>query len=303
MAKTNEKIKIEFKSQLKTFVSKLNSYVTTRDGQWTIKGFIDVYKNVYTISGDTKIISKILEIHLFPKILKFASDNGYKLVLAQHQNYYPDISFVKKDNAKIKFALDFKTTYKIDTYYCNGFTLGSHGEYFKNRTSKKNIQFPYSEYLGHLCLGIIYSRGKNTSIDETKRYKVEQLESITSVIRDIHFFVAEKWKIAGDKSGSGNTANIGSIRKIDDILNENGIFSILGEDWFDDYWMNYGKITVTDKNGKTKTITSLVDFIDFRGGDKALIVQRAKKVVKAKKKEENIAEKKEEELIKKKKIK
>lgn len=299
MTKTNEQIKAEFKSQLKTFVSKLNNFVTTKDGQWTIKGFIDVYKNIYTISGDTKIISKILEIHLFPKILKFASDNGYKLVLAQHQNYYPDISFVKTNDDKIKFAVDFKTTYKIDKDYCNGFTLGSHGEYFKNRTSKKNIKFPYSDYLGHICLGIIYSRGENTSIDETKSHKVEQLESITSVIRDIHFFVAEKWKIASDKSGSGNTANIGSIHKIDDILNENGIFSILGEDWFDDYWMNYGKITITDKNGKTKIISNLVDFIEFRGGDKELIVKKAKKVVKAKKKEEDIAEKKEEEQIKK----
>jgi hypothetical protein len=300
MSKSTIKIKEDFKSQLKSFVSKMNSYVSTKDGQWAIKGFIDVYKNVYTISGDTKIISKILEIHLFPKILKFASDNGYKIVLAQHQNYYPDISFVKKDNEKIKFAVDFKTTYKIDNEYCNGFTLGSHGEYFKNRTSKKNIQFPYSEYLGHLCLGIIYTRGKNISIDETKKYKVEHLESITSVIKDIHFFVAEKWKIASDKSGSGNTANIGSIHKIEDIINEKGMFSVLGESWFDDYWMNYNKITIPDKSGGTRTIRNLIDFIEFRGGDKELIVSKTKKIIKAKKQEEEIAEMKERVTVKKK---
>ncbi|OQY43144.1 MAG: type II deoxyribonuclease, partial [Anaerolineaceae bacterium 4572_78] len=40
----------------------------TAQDQWTIKGFIDTYKNIYTISNDTKIVSKILEIHLFPKI-------------------------------------------------------------------------------------------------------------------------------------------------------------------------------------------------------------------------------------------
>jgi hypothetical protein len=88
----NEKIK--FESDLVKFTESLKKYVSTDDGQWTIKGFIDVFKNVYTISSDTKIVSKILEIHLFPKILKFAEDNGYKLVLADHQNYYPDISFV-----------------------------------------------------------------------------------------------------------------------------------------------------------------------------------------------------------------
>lgn len=186
-------VKSNFEKQLKSFVESLNEYVATDDGQWTIKGFIDVFKNVYTISSDTKIISKILEIHIFPKILRFAETEGYKLVLAQHQNYYPDISFVNASDEKIKFAVDFKTTYRLENpEYCNGFTLGSHGEYFVNRSSRKNIQFPYSEYLGHFCLGIIYTRGENTTIDETKSYKMDQLQSITSVIKDIQFFVTEK---------------------------------------------------------------------------------------------------------------
>lgn len=261
-------VKFTFEKQLKSFVESLNDYVATKDGQWTIKGFIDVFKSVYTISSDTKIISKILEIHIFPKILRFAEKEGYKLVLAQHQNYYPDISFVSASDDKIKFAVDFKTTYRLENpEYCNGFTLGSHGEYFINRTSRKNIQFPYSEYLGHFCLGIIYTRGENTTIDETKSYKIDQLQSITSVIKDIKFFVTEKWKIASDKSGSGNTANIGSINCISDIIEGNGMFSKLGEKWFDDYWMNYGKITTTDKAGKTKKLTKLEDFVLYRRGD------------------------------------
>jgi hypothetical protein len=33
------------------------------------------------------------------------------------------------------------------------------------------------------------------------------------------------------------------------------MFRNLGELWFDDYWMNYGVITMTDKGGKTKKIT------------------------------------------------
>lgn len=268
-------VKSTFEKQLKSFVESLNDYVATKDGQWTIKGFIDVFKSVYTISSDTKIISKILEIHIFPKILRFAEKESYKLVLAQHQNYYPDISFVSTSDDKIKFAVDFKTTYRLgNPEYCNGFTLGSHGEYFINRTSRKNIQFPYSEYLGHFCLGIIYTRGENTTIDETKSYKIDQLQSITSVIKDIQFFVTEKWKIASDKSGSGNTANIGSINCISDIIEGNGMFSKLGEKWFDDYWMNYGKITTTDKAGKTKKLTKLEDFVLYRRGDVKLIVKK-----------------------------
>jgi len=105
-------MKKKFERQLKKFVETFQKHISSSDGQWTVKGFIDIFENVYTISGDTKVLSKILEIHLFPKILEFANKYGYKVVLADHQNYYPDISFVKEDNEKLKFAVDFKTTYR-----------------------------------------------------------------------------------------------------------------------------------------------------------------------------------------------
>lgn len=121
-----------FARKLEKFVTELSGHVSTDDGQWTVKGFIDVFKNVYTISSDTKIVSKILEIHLFPQILAFAQANEYKVVLAEHQNYYPDISFVKARDESIRFAVDFKTTYRNPKkpHLCSGFTLGSHGAYF-----------------------------------------------------------------------------------------------------------------------------------------------------------------------------
>lgn len=266
--------KEKFESKLKEFVTSLSDHVSSKDGQWTVKGFIDIFRNVYTISSDTKIVSKILEIHLFPKILKFAADNGYKIVLAEHQNYYPDISFVKGNDDTIKFAVDFKTTYRNlkKKHLCNGFTLGSHGEYFENRTSTKNIQFPYGSYSGHFCLGIIYDRVDGATIDETKTHTVDELHAISSVVKNFRFFVVEKWKIASDKGGSGNTANIGSIKNIEDIINGKGMFSKLGEKWFDDYWMNFNKITVTDDAGKTKKIKNLKDFVSYRGGDTKLVV-------------------------------
>ena len=267
-------IKQNFELQLKELVSELAGHISTKEGEWTVKGFIDIFKNIYTISSDTKIVSKILEIHLFPKLLEFANKHKYNLVLAEHQNYYPDISFVSKLDENIKFAIDFKTTYRNPkkTHLCNGFTLGSHGKYFEDRTSTKNIQFPYSEYLGHFCLGIIYNR-LDTAIDETKPYQLNELKSIKSVVNNFQFFVAEKWKIASDKGGSGNTANIGSIKSINDITSGKGVFSKLGENWFDDYWMNFGKITIQDSAGKTKKITSLKDFVKYRGGDLTKIVE------------------------------
>ena len=233
-------------------------------------------RNVYTISSDTKIVSKILEIHLFPKFLAFAQEHGFALVLPAHQNYYPDMSFVMKKDNSVKFAVDLKTSYRIPNkpWLCNGFTLGSHGKYFTDRKSTKNIQFPYDSYLGHFCFGIIYDRVGGLAADETKIHPFTDVQLIPSVISNIKLFVAEKWKIASDKSGSGNTANIGSIQRIDDILSEKGMFSKLGESWFDDYWMNYGKISVKDNLGKIGKINSLGKFVKYRKGEISLVVSR-----------------------------
>src|SRR4030066_854033 len=106
------KYKLEFKRSLKKFTESLREYVSTETGDWTVKGFIDIYKNIYTISSDTKIVSKILEIHIFPQLLKFADSIGYSIVLAEKQNWYPDLTFIHKNNEKVKFALDIKTTFR-----------------------------------------------------------------------------------------------------------------------------------------------------------------------------------------------
>lgn len=104
----------------------------------------------------------------------------------------------------------------------------------------------------------------NKKVGEREVTTVKNLQSITSVIKNFDFFAAEKWKIASDKQGSGNTANIGSIVDIEDLKNENGVFSRLGETWFDEYWMNYGSATMV-KDGKPVKITTLRDFLEFKG--------------------------------------
>jgi hypothetical protein len=262
-----------FEAALRLFVQSLAAHTQQPDGQWTVKGFVDAFHNVYTISSDTKILSKILEIHVLPLLREFASGNGYRLVPATHQNYYPDISFVSEQDEQLRFAVDFKTTYRLPgrEQYCNGFTLGSHGTYFMDRSSTKNVQFPYASYAAHYSLGIIYDRTDEAMIDETIVHGIDQLESITSVISNLQFFVAEKWRIASDKGGSGNTANIGSIHYIPDILAGRGMFSDLGERWFDDYWMNFGRITVALPDGKTQVIRDLRSFVAYRGGDTSLV--------------------------------
>ena len=261
----NEQQKCIFSAQLKEFANTLAAQIAQND-EWTIRGFIDVFRNIYSISSDTKIISKILELHLFPCFLAFAERIGYSVELASCQNWYPDLTFIQKDNPNIKFAVDLKTTYRDESHpgFCNGFTLGSHGEYFVERTSLKNIQHPYGEYCGHFCLGILYSRADLAENEETHRYSIEEINTIPAVIRDLQFFAEEKWRIASDKSGSGNTANIGSILKIDDIINGNGVFAKAGEELFDDYWINFGKIEIR-VNGKRKKLSSFEEYLRYRG--------------------------------------
>lgn len=297
--KEKEAVKELFQKQLDELVAELREYVSDDEGGWTIKGFIDKYKNIYTISADTKIVSKILEIHIFPEIMGFAEKNGYTLELAKHQNWYPDITLISKENPEIKFALDLKTTFRRGKNI-TGFTLGSHGAYFIERDKSKNIQYPYNQYTGHYCLGVIYTQEdfgdeltevevikakdlqeKGDIADPIKDREVTEiakLEDIKPVIKDFEFFAQEKWKISSDQRGSGNTANIGSIKDLDLLKKGEGVFHQLGEEYFDEYWINYGKATIM-RGGKPVPVTSLIDFLEFKGESKHIgkIGQGAKK--------------------------
>ena len=103
---------------------------------------------------------------------------------------------------------------------------------------KSYITFPYRDYAAHYVLGVIYSRSENIS-DEREIYSLDDLQDIVSVIRDFDFLLQEKWEIANDTPGSGNTKNIGSTKNIEKLINGKGPFSDFGEKVFDDYWMNY----------------------------------------------------------------
>ena len=227
--------KSEFEQLLQQEATSMQEAVSTSNGDWIVKGFIDISKNIYTISADTKVISKIMELLIFPRISAFASRNGLRWLPCSEQNFYPDITFI--DNEGNKFAVDVKSTYRKDADHVNGMTLGAFTGYFRNRNSTKNIMFPYDEYAGHFVLGLIYSRCEG--IDEFEIHQLDDLENIQSVAKDFVFFAQEKYKIAIDRPGSGNTKNIGGITRIADLINGNGIFSTMGEEVFDDYWMFY----------------------------------------------------------------
>ena len=173
---------------------------------------------------------------LFPSLVRFAERERYKIVLSREQNHYPDLTFISSDGHK--FAVDLKSTYRINSTTVNSMTLGAFTGYFRNRASSKNITFPYSEYAGHFVLGVIYSRAEPKA-SELKTHTIDELQDIPSVVKDLQFFAQPKYKIAKDQPGSGNTKNIGSVSTLSALINGAGSFATLGEAVFDDYWMYY----------------------------------------------------------------
>lgn len=253
--------KCDFIKKLREAITDLASQVQTKDGDWAVKGFIDVYKNIYTISSDTKVVSKIVELYIFPRILKFANDNNLNIELTKEQNYYPDITFVDKEGNL--FAVDLKSTYRKDIKHVNGMTLGAFTGYFRDRKSTKNVTHPYGEYKAHIVLGIIYSAAEG--VDERKIYELKDLSSIQSVVKDFSFFVQEKWRIALDRPGSGNTKNIGGVTNINDLIAGNGTFSKYSEEMFDNYWSEYLTVDMAAKNGMKPYFRNLSEFLKFKG--------------------------------------
>ncbi len=257
----------EFLTRLQTHATSFAKAVATNEGQWIIKGFIDVYRKIYTISVDTKITSKVLELLLFPMFVEFAQSNGLKIELSPHQNFYPDLTFIHEMSGR-KYAVDIKSTYRVDDKNVNGMTLGAFTGYFRKRESTKNTLYAYGQYSGHFVLGVVYSKCDD-AIDERKIFTLEDLDKIPSVIKDFCFFVQPKFRLASSRPGSGNTKNIGSITKLNQLINGTGPFGKLGEEVYDDYWMFYLTRDMAKALEIERPYTNLKGYLEYkkRGAD------------------------------------
>jgi hypothetical protein len=258
----------EFLQKLQIYAATFAKAVATDEGEWIIKGFIDVYRRIYTISVDTKIVSKVLELLLFPMFVEFGKTHGLKIELCPQQNFYPDLTFTHEASGK-KFAVDIKSTYRTSEAEVNGMTLGAFTGYFRKRDSNKNTLYPYSHYSGHFVLGVIYSKCDDVA-NERKQFTLEDLPKIPSVVKEFQFFAQPKFRIASSRPGSGNTKNIGSVVKIDQLIEGTGPFASLGEDVYDDYWMFYLTKDMAQALSIERPYANLKGYLEYkkRGVDK-----------------------------------
>jgi hypothetical protein len=264
----------EFLVALQQEAARYTDVVQSSNGDWIVKGFIDIHKNIYTISIDTKVVSKVLEILLFPELQKFATAYDMDLEPAKDQISYPDYTLIDRKSGQ-KFAIDIKTTFRNGKGKIKGMTLGTFQGYFRERDKKSTINYPYNEYNGHFVLGAIYSQ----SCDADKSgqvFKIDDLEKIKSVIKDFEFFAQYKYKIASGRPGSGNTKNIGSITDVDAIKNGMGPFSKLGISVFDDYWMFFQNRDMAA--GNPRPYKDLDSYIEYKKKDSDIISKLAEEI-------------------------
>lgn len=268
----------QFLKHLQAHATSFAKAVATNEGEWIIKGFIDVYQRVYSISVDTKIVSKVLELLMFPMFVEFAKKHRLEIELCQHQNFYPDLTFTHKASGN-RFAVDIKSTYRENETKVNGMTLGAFTGYFRNRESNKNTLYPYSQYAAHVVLGVIYSKCADVA-DERKRFSLGDLAKIPSVIKDFQFFAQPKFRIATARPGSGNTKNIGSADAITTLINGTGPFASLGEEVYDDYWMFYLTRDMAEAVGVKRPYMNLKTYSDYKQRGSKTLKANAKKIAK-----------------------
>lgn len=229
-------------------------YSKMADVKFDAYGILDSNNKIHTLGTDSKIIGRIFEMFAQPILEQIAAENGYILRTPNSQTVYPDFVMMKSTDSKEKIAIDIKTTYIDSDQSTIKFTLGSFGSYMRNNT--KNIEYKYTDYIKHYVIGFVYKR--NDCAQESRVYDYSKRSEIVFPYYDVQYFMQEKYKIAGDKPGSGNTENIGSFssRSFSDFKAGNGPFNELGQDAFDIYWKYYPKYRANDQ-----AYTSLAGFL------------------------------------------
>lgn len=228
------------------FEERFKSLLKEYEADYNICGAISTKGKIYPFGSDTKVLSTVFELFSRPLILQYAEENGYEVIEPKSQNHYPDFTLQKSDDDNEKIAIDVKTTYRERSDSKFKYTLGGYTSFIRNNT--KNIVFPFDQYASHWVMGYVYTRLASKKSAEHRIYTHEDLDKIELPYKDVESFFQEKWKVSGDKAGSGNTTNIGSIcGTIEDFITGNTPFA--SDEEFLKYWQNYER-TAKEREAK-----------------------------------------------------
>lgn len=240
-------------------IETIKKHLPKTEEEWELVGFVNKRNDVFTFGNDSKILGRLFEVITFDALEKSAHELGYKLGMSEMQTVYPDYYFFDENNKKI--GIDVKTTYRRSENAKFGFTGGSFTSFMRN--GSKNILGHYDDYISHYILGVVYVREEHPTLGKVD---LDRRTSIIPAYKDVEVFVQEKYRICGDKKGSGNTDNIGTIKanNIRPFEYGAGPFSYLGEDIFNHYWINHPRYTDTKETKKSlyNDIPSYLDWLD-----------------------------------------
>ncbi|MDR3067169.1 MAG: hypothetical protein LBV05_16910 [Comamonas sp.] len=235
--------------RLSSFKETFEAKLAASGHKYAISGVVSQDGTVYPLGSDTKVLSTIFELFTRPLMIEVAQDLGLQLVEPSVQNHYPDFTLCTGPNCKNKIAIDVKTTYIENSNDTFGFTLGGYTSFIRPGNERKNIVFPFTDYTEHWVIGYVYERVAEKKAAEHAVYSLEQIKDIPLPYRNVRVFVQEKWRIASDRAGSGNTTNIGSlVGRMNQFEAGTGPFH--DEDEFLDYWRNYGRTAADRANFK-----------------------------------------------------
>jgi len=196
---------------MKDFI--LNALEEIQNG-YSLCGVVDRRARVYPLGSDTKVISTLFEIVVRQVVAAYADHAKVNLIEPKQQNHYPDFTLATTGSYGNKIALDVKTTYRGNAQSTFNYTLGSYTSYMHPETEGKNIVFPYSQYAEHWIIGFCYRRSDHKRDTSGRIYSFDTLSEMPVPFDDVEVFMQEKWRIAGDKAGSGNTAVVINVRGI-----------------------------------------------------------------------------------------
>lgn len=228
------------------------AYLGGAEALFNIRGFIRDDGLVHPLDTDSKVLATLFEVVVKAKLQQLADDHGFVLECPSEQNYYPDftLSRTRADGSIERLAVDVKTTYMNSSRDAVKFTLGSYTGCIHPDRETKNILYPYSTYAEHWVVGFVYQRAQSA---RNALYSAAELDQVPLPFSSVNLFIQEKWRIAGDKPGSGNTNNIGSLEGPLHLF-ESGRALFSSDAEFLAYWRNF------NPSGAQRTYSNLAEF-------------------------------------------